>query len=72
MSGSSAINRAARIGPIEGIWQSSLVALCFYSRLTERAYFVAQRPQGIELLVVKLGPTRSTPTSVILASHSAR
>jgi hypothetical protein len=25
----SAVNRAARIGPIEGIWQSSLVALCF-------------------------------------------
>ena len=25
----SAINNAARIGPIEGVWRSSLLALCF-------------------------------------------
>jgi hypothetical protein len=32
----SAINIAARIGPIEGIWQSSLVALCFLLSASSR------------------------------------
>ncbi len=50
-------NTAARIGPIEGIWQSSFHALCFLlSASNSRRTCWRNDPQRIELLVVKLRP----------------
>src|SRR5258708_5451568 len=53
----SASNRAARIGPIDGIWRNNCVALCFLLSASNSRRACWCKSSSASLLVVKLRPT---------------